>query len=416
MKILFLLKFYEPFDRGGSEWSSHDLATLLTERGHEVTIVTPNYGAKPNQTINGIRIKRFPFVVKLKNPKEPILPLWTNNVFWYIYTSLYVAHFVLKNRPDVIHIQNNEFIPAGVIAGKIGKIHTIATFRDYQSLCNLGFCLWEKDKACKNLSDYIRNDFEFFYKNYVTGDSKLKYLALKAAAIRGWIMQKFIYFFAQKSDIKIAVSTRLSEIFNSNGMRNLHVIHNPVLVRQDTAKATTNNILYIGKLSPGKGIDILMNAYISAKNNIDDLNLMLVGAGILKEKLTKKVEESSLMNRVIFKGQIKHDEVLEILKKASFVVISSVWPEPLPRSAIEALLSGVPVITTNRGGTKEIMNKEYGITCKADSRSLRTAIIKMSKNKDLYRQRILKDRKLLNDKFSTMILNEYLKSYMKKVI
>ncbi len=59
MKILFLAKFYQPFDRGGSEWSTRDLAYLLTGNGHSVTVVTPNFGAKSKDTIDKINLYVF---------------------------------------------------------------------------------------------------------------------------------------------------------------------------------------------------------------------------------------------------------------------------------------------------------------------------------------------------------------------
>lgn len=412
MKILFLLKFYQPFDRGGSEWSSHDLAKVLVKKGHDVTILTPNYGnSAKEETIENVKIVRFPFVKKLQNPKAATAPWWTNNMFWFAYTTLYISWFVFKHRLDVIHVQNNEFIPAGVIASKVNKKPSIVTFRDYQALCNLGFCLWSKDKTCKRFSEYLDKDFRFFYENYVDDKSYLKYLVLLMAAIRGWVMQKIIYYFARQADFKVAVSKRVSEIFDKNDISNLCVVHNAILVNNNPQRVVAKNIIYIGKLSPGKGVNILLDAYVKVQDSFRDLHLVFIGSGILKNKLIKKAEQNMLSNKVHFKGQISHKAVLDVVRKALFVVVPSVWPEPLPRSALEALLSGIPVIASDKGGTKEIVKEEYGITCKPNVNSLGSAILKMHKNRNRFRKNILKDLRHLRRHFSAEVADQYLKIY-----
>ena len=183
MNILFLVKFYQPFDRGGSEWSTHDLAKLLTSRGNSVTILTPNYGYKSQEIIEKINVKRIPFPIKLKNPKGEIAPFWTNNMLWYLYSFIYCIYFCKKNKVDIIHIHSNEFIPAAVITSFITKIRTVVTFRDYQALCPLGFCLWDKKRAC-NLRAYFNEDFIFFWNNYVKSKNILVFFLLLLAALR----------------------------------------------------------------------------------------------------------------------------------------------------------------------------------------------------------------------------------------
>jgi len=413
MRILFLVKFYQPFDRGGSEWSTHDLAKLLAKKGHKVSILTPNYGAHTNQIIEEINIFRFPFIKKLKNPKEAITPWWTNNLFWFIYTTFYIWWFTVKNKPDIIHIHSNEFIPAAVIVSKINNKKSIVTIRDYQILCNLGFCLWHKDLACQSIVEYLKKDFSFFYQNYSDRKSLLKYIYLQAAAIRGWFMQKIIKYFARQIDFKIAVSQKVSQVFTKNKFLNLHVINNPILIHQTPTKAFPDRIIYVGKLSPGKGVNLLLDAFIKVQRNLPDLKLLIVGSGILESKLLIEVKKHKLSKKVEFMGQVNHDEVLDLTRRSSFAIVPSVWPEPLPRSAIEALLSGTPVITSDRGGTKEVIKKEYGIVCNPDVNSLKAAILKMYKDRLLFKKNILKDLNKLKRHYSTETADKYLKVYQK---
>src|SRR3989344_851378 len=413
MKILFLVKFYQPFDRGGSEWSTHDLAKLLIKKGHEILILTPNYGAKSNQTIEKIEIFRIPFFKKLKNPKAAITHWWTNNLFWFIYSTFYIWWFVFKHKPDIIHIHSNEFIPAGVIVSKINNKQSVITFRDYQALCNLGFCLLDKELACKSIVKYLIKDFNFFYQNYIDNKSPLKYFILQSAAIRGLVMQRIIYFFANHADFKIAVSQKVSKIFKKNKIPKLLVINNPILISKIATKADLNTVIYVGKLSPGKGVDILLDAFIKAQRNLKDLKFLIVGSGVLKNKLLDKIKENKLSKKVHLKGQLNHGEVLSLIRKSSFAIVPSVWPEPLPRSALEALLSGVPVIASDRGGTMEAIKQEYGIICSPNVDSLTAAILKMHKQSDVIKKNILKDLSNLKKHYSTETADKYLKVYQK---
>src|SRR3989344_210826 len=376
MKIIFLIKFYQPFDRGGSEWSTHDLAKLFTQKGHQVTILTPNYGTKSFEVIEKIQIHRFPFVKKLKDPKSPITPWWTNNIFWFIYTSLYISWFVFKNKPDIIHIHSNEFIPSGVLAGKLNKKPSVVTFRDYQALCNLGFCLWEKDKTCKNLGEYLRKDFNFFYQNYIYDKSPFKYFFLQMAAVHGWVMQKIVYFFAKQISTKVAVSQKVAKIFTANGLDHLRVINNPVIMSAKLSERTSTEIIYIGRLSKGKGVDMLLDAFLQICGKLRNVKLKIIGSGVLAKELERKIKEAGLGSRIILTGQLNHDQVLEQIKKAALVVTPSIWPEPLPRSAIESLLSGIPVVATKRGGITEVVkNNRYGVLVSPNKNSLAKEIL-----------------------------------------
>lgn len=413
MKLLFLVKFYSPFDRGGSEWSTHDLAKLLVERGHKVTVLTPNYGAKKEETLDGIIVKRFPFLKKLKNPKAEITPWWTNNIVWFLYTSLICTLLVKREKFDVIHVHSNEFLPATVIAGALTQTKTIATFRDYHIICSLGFCLWHKDEAC-SFSDFLKKDFEFFYQNYVNKKNILIYVLLKVAAVRARIMQKILYFFARRIIFQIAVSQKLSQIFKANGFKQLKVIHNPVIISAKLSKNTSSGIVFVGRLSKGKGVDMLLDAFLQISHKLPNVKLKIIGSGVLLQKLEQKIKISSTGSRVILTGQLSHNQVLAQIKKAALVVVPSIWPEPLPRSVIESLLLGIPVVATKRGGIAEIViNNRYGILASPNKKSLADATITAYKKRDLLHQNILKDLSYLRHHFSEEVANAYIQLYEK---
>ena len=400
MNILFLVKFYTPFDRGGSEWSTRDLAYLLTKDGHKVTIVTPNYSARSQEIIDGINIVRFPFPIKLNSPKSSIAPFWTSNIIWYILSTIYCLYISLKNRYDIIHVQNNEFLPAGVISAKILGKKTVATFRDYQAICNLGFCLWKSNKAC-TFEKYLDEDFKFFYENYVSPKTLPKYYLLKMAAVRGRFAQKILYFFAKKIDYKIAVSKKVKEIFETNGIRDLKVINNPIIIKSSPANHTNNKIIFVGKLSRGKGADILIETIPGVLSELNGVTFEIIGTGYLEKFLKDYAKEKGINSKITFAGHLAHSEVLEKISISAIVVVPSVWPEPLPRSVIEAILSGIPVVATKVGGISEILQGgRYGVLSQPNKGALESAIIEGYRKREILAKNIKKDLDTLKAHFS----------------
>ncbi|MDP2649739.1 MAG: glycosyltransferase family 4 protein [bacterium] len=413
MKILFLVKFYPPYDRGGSEWSTRDLAKLMIAEGHEILVVTPNYGNKINETIDGINIYRLPFPIKLKNPKSKIAPFWTNNLLWFIYSSVYCLYFCIKTQIDIIHVHSNEFIPSAIATRTFLKKPTVVTFRDYQSLCSLGFCLWQKNKTC-TISEFIKKDFIFFYKNYVTSKNPINYAGLLAASLRAMIMQKIIYIFSKKIDFKVAVSQKVAEIFKANGIYDVKVINNPVCVKVPIWNKSSNEILYVGKLSKGKGVDMFFKVILNLIKEMPNLKFKLIGSGYLEKQLKSQIEVNSAGSRIKLMGQLDHAETLNQIRKAALVVVPSIWPEPLPRSIIETIVSGTPVVATKVGGIPEIIkDKIYGVLSSPNEKSLTKAIIYGFDNRDRLKRNITKDMQKIQKHFSTDVVKDYIQVYKK---
>ena len=415
MNILFLVKFYQPFDRGGSEWSTHDLAKLLVKKGHYLTILTPNYGgAVSNEVIEGIKIQRLPFI-KLDNPKGPIAPYWTNNIIWFIYSTIYAIYVSLKVHVDIIHAHSNEFIPAAAVASTILNKPSIVTFRDYQALCNLGFCLWGKNRVC-DLKEFLTSDFPFFYQNYIQNKNLLKYSLLLIAAIRARLMQKTIYFFAKKIDYQIGVSQKVVQVFRANSIEKIIKIYNPVIIDTKIPEKSYSEILYIGKFSKGKGVDILFSQILDILKVIPQARFKFIGSGYLQKELKNKTRKRKLGEKVTFTDQINHDQALSMIKKAGIVVVPSIWPEPLPRSALESILSGIPVVATDVGGLREVViNNIYGILCKPDARSIKDAVITAFRHKEKFRGKIAKDIDKLQKHFGENVVSMYQKVYQSAV-
>ncbi|PIS06084.1 MAG: hypothetical protein COT80_02610 [Candidatus Buchananbacteria bacterium CG10_big_fil_rev_8_21_14_0_10_33_19] len=116
-----------------------------------------------------------------------------------------------------------------------------------------------------------------------------------------------------------------------------------------SSRVSKVKMLYVGRLTFDKGIDMLLHALYGLKNYSWELHI--VGDGPLKEWSTEFVKKNKLCNRVFFTGWVDQKCLPEIYTKANLFVHPARWPEPFGRTVVEALLHNVPVIVPEEGGS-----------------------------------------------------------------
>lgn len=109
-------------------------------------------------------------------------------------------------------------------------------------------------------------------------------------------------------------------------------------------------ILYVGNIKPTKNIKTLMEAFRSAKKRINDLHLILVGKNFMPE-YTKQFDENS---QIQFLGEISHEKLTKIYRQAKLFVFPSLY-EGFGFPPLEAMVSGVPVISSNAASLPEVV-------------------------------------------------------------
>jgi glycosyltransferase involved in cell wall biosynthesis len=107
--------------------------------------------------------------------------------------------------------------------------------------------------------------------------------------------------------------------------------------------------LYVGRLSPEKGIETLLDAWKRLDGSIP---LKIVGTGPL--------ERCEIVPGVEWLGWQPLDRVLPLMQAASFLVLPSTWYEGFPMTLVQAFAVGLPVIASAHGAMSEIV--EHGLT------------------------------------------------------
>ena len=175
----------------------------------------------------------------------------------------------------------------------------------------------------------------------------------------------------------------------------------------DTAAAPGAKVLFVGRLSPEKGLDILIDAFALVAQQENQATLDLIGpdastpveflvgltpdgpiAG-LRTFYTKDYYQylqarvpPALRHRVRFRGPLPHDELTNEYRDAA-VVLNPSFSESFGMSLIEAMASGKPVVATRVGGMTEVVEGVGLLTEPGDVHGLAEAILSVIRNRDL---------------------------------
>jgi len=165
-----------------------------------------------------------------------------------------------------------------------------------------------------------------------------------------YLARPVIKWILPKSDKTIAQSTGMYRDMIKNFKippQNLVTIHNPAFnlrvngtLKMDE-KEKSNEFLYVGRLSPQKGLENMLNAFKEAHNADPTIHLTLVGDGSEREKLKNLVAELGLKNSVTFTGY--RENTLPYFYRAKATLLTSFF-EGFPNVLVESLMAGTPVI------------------------------------------------------------------------
>ena len=121
-------------------------------------------------------------------------------------------------------------------------------------------------------------------------------------------------------------------------------------------------ILAIARLTPRKGIRSLLEAMVILKEKSSRIfSLDIVGDGNERESLEEYASEKGLMEQVRFVGRVPHAGTIPLYHRAHVYVLPSL-NEGMSNNVLEALATGLPIITTDTGGTRELVgDNENGL-------------------------------------------------------
>jgi glycosyltransferase involved in cell wall biosynthesis len=116
-------------------------------------------------------------------------------------------------------------------------------------------------------------------------------------------------------------------------------------------------LLYVGRLTPEKGPDLLLDAFAGLVARRPAAQLAIVGSGVLEPALRRRVGALGIGHRCRFVGQRSRADVARWLNAATLLVLPS-RAEGVPNVLLEAVASGTPVVATRVGGVAEALEED----------------------------------------------------------
>ncbi len=162
----------------------------------------------------------------------------------------------------------------------------------------------------------------------------------------------------QKADALIASGTSIAKI-RASVRPDCHDIPNAVdttrFCPQESAFRIRHGmapedmvLLYVARFQDFKNHALLIKAFALMARQVSKARLVLVGSGPLLDSIRTQVKEAGLTDRVLFLGEVPFDDLPAVFAAADVKVISSQY-ESFCFAAVEAMASGLPVVTTDCG-------------------------------------------------------------------
>lgn len=256
-----------------------------------------------------------------------------------------------KNNKLIIHIHGwSKCLSSSVVAAcsKAG-ITPFITVHDYFPVCpNGGFFNYKKNIICSHKPMSL--------KCLMCNCDSRSYPQKLWRYLRQLVQDKWIRYNKKIIPVYISEFSR-NHIEPYIKAERFAFVQNPIEVTGDykVNAAENDTIIYIGRISPEKGVDLLCQAV-----HMLNLKAVIIGDGSEKEKL-----EKNYSSEIEFTGWKKHSEMEEYIKKARVLVFPSKWYEGAPLIVPEVQAHGVScIVPDNCAGSEYIDDGVNGLIFK----------------------------------------------------
>ncbi len=160
-------------------------------------------------------------------------------------------------------------------------------------------------------------------------------------------------------------------------------------------------VLFLGRIHPQKGLDILARAFGQIARDREDVRLVIVGPDNegYQIQVEQMLKTNGVRDKTIFTGLLSGQEKLAALSRADMCTISS-YSEVRSIVALEAMICSVPIIITRQCQFPEVAEAKAGIVVEPDADQLVEALTKLIDNPQLRNEMGANGRKLVMERFT----------------
>lgn len=341
MKILMVNKFL--FPNGGSETYIFDIGKQLNSMGHEVQY----FGMEGENRIVGNKAESYTSSMDFHTGKIQKL-LYPFKIIYSVEARKKIREVLDDFKPQVVHLNNINFQLTPSIICEIRKwekqnktkIKIIYTAHDFQWVCPNHMLMIPSTKElcfrCKG-GNYVQ-----CAKNKCIHNSSVKSIL---GSVEGYLYKILKTY--EKVDTIICPSKFMQNMLSTNPdiKDKLITMHNYCTVNSGEIKEKKDYVLYFGRYSEEKGMEVLLKAC----EKLPEVSFVFAGDGPLREQVEN-------LSNIENKGFLNGDELRNVIAQARFAVVPSVWYENCPFTVIEAQKLGTPVIASDLGGIPELID------------------------------------------------------------
>ncbi len=352
-KIMHLFKVSYPFESTGGSIRNLNIVTSQSKAGIEPFVVTPlNYPRI-------FKINEFPVEEEIENVRHIRLDLGNQNSSQLSYitknlqlNTILLAGIIRKEAPGIIHAASGyKGYELATMADTLSRHFSIPWIYEVRSFHEH---TWTNDhfQAETSIHTKLRMDKEnslMKKANHVVTISE----SMKDAIIKRGIPEEKITVVPNAVDTSYFKPKKKStKLINSLGIKNKTVIG------------------YISNMSYREGHDVLIKAFKTISEEVEDAMLLLVGSGREKENLEKLVNELGLEEKVIFTGNVDHSLIKEYYALIDLFVVPRrrdyAADLVTPLKPYEAMGMKIPLLMSDRAALKEIIGEDRGFIFKTE--------------------------------------------------
>lgn len=306
MRIAIIVSSFLPSAMGGTQIATYNIAKFLSDRGHEVHVIT----------IKDRKEKKFEIMENFYVHRIKFTRLFTYTFGEMLY-YLKILFIVKKSNIEVIHVQMIRHGRAGVLIKKLAGIPFVVSPQG---------------------SDIYKSSI--YFKKTIA---------------------KFVF---KNADVVIALTNNMKKEIQKIYKRKVVIVPNGVDIRQfenlDKGKIRKELkiskqkkvILFVGRLHSIKGVKYLIQAIKIILNKDKNVKLLIVGDGDERKNLENLCKNLNLENHVTFVGEVSPEKVPKYMVASDIFVLPSL-SESFGIVNIQAMYCGLPIVATNVGGIPE---------------------------------------------------------------
>ncbi|NMG19077.1 glycosyltransferase family 4 protein [Brasilonema bromeliae] len=273
------------------------------------------------------------------------------NSIYSISSKTQILQRIASFKPDIVHVHNFFPIlsPSVYYACREAAVPVIQTLHNYRLLC-LNSYFFREGKVCE---DCLGKSFAWpgvvhsCYRGSKTGSAVIGAMQSIHRTLQTW--NKVV-------DVYITVTEFARQKYIQGNLPASKLVVKPNFLYPDPkpGEGQGNYALFVGRLSPEKGLETLLKAWEKLAGKIP---LKIVGDGPLANTVASTAQR---LTGVEWLGRLPKQEVLKLMKDAQALIFPSLWYEGFPLVIVEAYAVGLPVIASNLGSQSSLV--EHGRT------------------------------------------------------